>query len=108
MLASPRGGSLLKKALGSFSSWTYDAFCLPLPIAWITRPYLTVPRENFEKLRSGRSVEAAIFVGCRVYITLPAEIKALQCVKVSILADSSNNATESLITKYIGAKNCAC
>jgi hypothetical protein len=84
MLASPRGGSLLKKASGSFSSWTYDAFCLPLPIAWITRPYLTVPRETSKKLRSGRSVEADIFVCCLVYITLPAEIKALQCVKVPI------------------------
>jgi hypothetical protein len=90
----PRGGLLLKKALGSFSSWTYDAFCLPLPIAWITRPCLTVPRENFDKNTLREERRSRHFVGCRVYITLPAEIKALQCVKVSIPADSSNKTTQ--------------
>jgi hypothetical protein len=94
MLASPRGGSLLKMALGSFSSWTYDALCLPLPIAWITRPYLTVPRENFETITLRESVEADVFISCRVYITLPAEIKALRCVKVSIQVLCSNKITK--------------
>jgi hypothetical protein len=90
-----RGGLLLKRALGSFSSWTYDALCLPLLIAWITRPCLNGSPGNFEKIRSGRSVEAAIFVCCRLYITLAAEIKALQCEKMSIPAASSSKAIKN-------------
>jgi hypothetical protein len=34
------------RALRSFSSWTYDAFFLPLLTAWMTRPCLTVPRDS--------------------------------------------------------------